>query len=100
MQPNDSQLALCRIGDQVPGLISSGRQGWRKTRSGDAFHVFMVWPTARADVADLGNFTPTHRGKLNVQVYDELTDLRRQGFACFSRSALLPGRQEASHPIL
>ncbi len=35
-----------------------------------------------------------------MQIHDELTDIFRQGFACLSRSALLPGREEALHPIL
>ena len=75
VKPNDGQLALCWIGEQVPGLISPGLEGWRRTRSRDAFHVFMVWASRVTDVADLGNFSPGHGRHFRVQVNDELADL-------------------------
>src|SRR2546425_601337 len=59
----------------------------------------MIWASRVTNVAHLGNFSPTHGRKLNVQVHDELAYLWWQRLASFSRSALLPRREQALHPV-
>jgi hypothetical protein len=58
----------------------------------------MIWASRVPNVADLGNFSPGHGGHLGVKIDNELADIFRQRLARFSRSTLLPGRKEASHP--
>ncbi len=50
-------------------------------------------------VADLGNFTPAHRGHFLVQVHNELADLIWQSFAGFSRSPLFSRGEQALHSV-
>jgi hypothetical protein len=95
MQTNDCELAFCRLGDQMPGLITPGLKGGRRAGGGNAFHVFMMGASAIPNIAHLGHLSPAHRGEFRVQVHNELVDLWREGLASFSRSTLLPGRKQA-----
>ena len=82
----------------MPGLIAPGRDGGRRTGSGNPFDVFMIWASAVPNVADLGNFSPGYGGHLCVQIDNEPADLWWQCLARFSRSTLRACRKEASHP--
>jgi hypothetical protein len=62
------------------------------------FDAFVVWPSTKADVADLSNLTPGHGRQFSVQIDDELMNLWWQCLAGFSRSPLLPRREQALHP--
>src|SRR2546422_4459213 len=59
----------------------------------------MGGPSAIANVANLGNLSPGHRGQLSMQVNDELVHLWWERLASFSCSALLPRGEQARHPI-
>jgi len=100
MEPNNRQLALCWVGDQMPGLVAPSLEREWSAGSRDVFDAFMVRASLVPDVAHLGYLTPTHRGKLRMQVYNELSDLWRQGFTSFSCSALLRRCEQALHPVL
>ncbi len=98
MQSYGCQFALCRVRNLVPGLVAPGLEGTRRRSGCNVFDALMIWPSAVTNVAHLGNFSPTHGRKLNVQVYDELAYLWWQCLASFSRSALLTRREQALHP--
>src|SRR6266568_2410195 len=75
MEPNNGQLALCWIGDQVPGLVAASRKRGRKAGGNDLFDTVMGWLSPRADVAHLSDLSPTHRRKLSMQIANELTQI-------------------------
>src|SRR5690348_6501464 len=75
MQPNDSQLPLCGVRNQVPGLIAPGLERWWRTSSSNALHMLMVRPSAMPNVADFSNLAPAHRRELKMKVNNELADL-------------------------
>ena len=83
----------------MPRLVAPGRDGRRRTGGRNTLDVFVIWPSPVLDVAHLGNFAPGHGGHLCVQIDNELADLRWERLARFSGSALLPGGEEALHPV-
>ena len=83
----------------MPGLVAPGLEGGGRAGGSNVFDTLMVWPSAVPNVAHLGNFSPGHSGKFSVQINDELAHLFRQRLASFSRSALLPRREQALHPV-
>jgi len=93
-----ASLRVFRVRNLVPGLVAPGLEGTRRRSGCNVFDALMIWPSAVTNVANLGNFSPTHGRKLNVQVSDELANLWWQRPASFSRSALLPRREQALHP--
>src|SRR6266568_7755094 len=99
MQSYCCQFALCRVSNQVPGLVAPGLEGTRRRSGRNVFDTLMIWASRVTNVAHLGNFSPGHGRKLNVQVHDELAYLWWQRPASFSRSALLPRREQALHPV-
>jgi hypothetical protein len=76
MEPDHCELALSRIGDFMPGLITPGLSSQWRPGSGNVFHTFVIRAACVANVANLGNFSPTHIRVLKMQVNDELTYLR------------------------
>jgi hypothetical protein len=97
VEPDDGQLAFCRISDLVPGLIAPDLEGRWGTSSGDALYMFVVRPPAIPNRADLGNLAPAHRRDFKMQVNNELADLFGKSEAAFSCATMLRRCEEALH---
>src|SRR5260370_38717409 len=93
-----ASLRVFRVRNLVPGLVAPGLEGRRRRSGRNVFDALMIWASRVTNVANLGNFSPTHGRKLDVQVSDELANVWWQRPASFPRSALLPRREQALHP--
>src|SRR5437870_3322082 len=98
MQSNNRQLALRRIGDLVPRLVTPRVS--TRPRGGNMFDTVMRRFPAIANETDLSYLSPGHRWEFKMQINDELANIFRQGFCGFSRSALFIGVEQTLHSIL
>src|SRR6516225_7475724 len=99
MKPDHGQLALCRISNEMPGLVApGGKCGWG-TGGDNVFHAVVGRSSPVANVTNLGNLAPGHTGVLSVQVNDELAHLWWERIPSSSSSALLLRGEQALHPV-
>src|SRR5258708_11130559 len=99
MQSDHRKFALCRVGNQVPGLVSAGRQGGRRARGCDMFHTVMGGCSAITNVANLGNLSPGHGRKFRMEIGNELAHLCWERLCGFHMLAWLLGWEQTHHPV-